>query len=158
MNPIAVIAGFVVLLAILIYYLQSRERKPETPRAVKDSKERNIVKVRDYDAQYKAEQAKIEEEKKTEEPEVEKPILDKVADESVIVEPDVDDIAELTGVGPKYQELLRAAGVKSIKTIADSNAGELHALLLKTNEETGITKRPPTLRNVEDWIKSAGSH
>ncbi|MCJ7732200.1 DUF4332 domain-containing protein, partial [Candidatus Bathyarchaeota archaeon] len=156
-NPIAVIAGFVVLLAILIYYLQSREKKPETPRALKDSNERNIVKVREYDAQYKAEQAKVEEEK-TEEPKVEEPILEKVTDEPVIVEPDVDDIAELSGVGPKYQELLRAAGVKSIKTIAESDAEELHALLLKTNEETGITKRPPTLRNVEDWIKSAGSH
>ena len=144
MNPILVIASFVVLLGILLYFMQKRATEPEIlPRAENESiTEKRIVKASDYQAQY-------EKEKKEEPPTPET----KTAKEEIII----DDIAELAGVGPKYQELLRAAGYTSIKTIADSNPENLYSKLLETNEETGITKRPPTLKNTEEWIKAAGS-
>ena len=144
MNPILVIAAFVVLLAILLYFMQKRKTEPEIlPRAENESiTEKRVVKVSDYQAQY-------EKEKKEEPPTPETKITDE--------ETSVEDIAELEGVGPKYQELLRAAGYTSIKAIAESNPENLYTKLLETNEETGITKRPPTLKNIEEWIKAAGS-
>ena len=140
MNPILVIAAFVVLLGILLYFMQKREME-KVPREEKESiTERRIVKASDYQAQYEKEK------EETSTPETENS------------EKEIDDIAELEGVGPKYQELLRAAGITSIKTISESNPEALYSKLLETNMETGITKRPPTLKNIEEWIKAASSH
>ena len=144
MNPILVIAAFVVLLGILLYFMQRRETEPEIlPRAEEGSKkERQIVKVSDYQAQYDRE--------KKEEPTQESEIL---PEESTVI----DNLADLDGVGPKYQELLRATGITNIGSIAESNPEELYSKLIEINEKTGITKRPPTLTIVEDWIMAAKS-
>lgn len=143
MNPILVIVAFVVLLGILLYFMQKKETEPEIlPRAENKSiTEKKVVKASDYQAQY-------EKETKDEKPTPETKITEEII---------IDDIAELEGVGPKYQELIRAAGYTSIKTIADSNPETLYTKLIETNEETGITKRPPTLKNIEEWIKAANS-
>ena len=142
MNPILVIAAFVVLLGILLYYLNSREKEPEMlPQAENNSiTERRIVKARDYQAQYEKE--------KKEEPSTL---------EARTEEEDFGDISELEGVGPKYQELLRAAGFTTIKSISGSKPDDLYTILLEINDEKEITKRPPTLKNIEEWIKLAGS-
>ena len=140
MNPILVIAAFIVLLGILLYFMQKREIE-KVPREEKESiSERRIVKASDYQAQYEKEKKE-----ETSTPETENS------------EKEIDDIAKLEGVGPKYQELLRAAGITSIKTIAESNPEALYSKLIETNMETGITKRPPTLKNIEEWIKAADS-
>jgi predicted flap endonuclease-1-like 5' DNA nuclease len=146
MNPLIVIGAFVVILAALLYYLQGRQTEQETlPRASTETPKRKIVKASDYQAQYEKES---EEEKK--EPEQEKKETEPVSEE-----PTDEDISMLDGVGPKYQELLRAAGYNTIKSIADTTPVELHEKLLKTNEEQEITKRPPTMSYVEDWVASA---
>jgi CspA family cold shock protein len=66
------------------------------------------------------------------------------------------DLDELNGVGPKYRELLTAAGVKTMKEITEYAPEVLLANLLAVNETQGITKRPPTLDVVKEWIKTAG--
>jgi predicted flap endonuclease-1-like 5' DNA nuclease len=144
MNPILVIAAFVVLLGILLYYMQSREEEPERLPLVKNdsSTEKRVIKASDYQTQY-------EKDKKEEQPTPEMDIIDS--------EMPIDDISELDGVGPKYQELFRAAGYTSIKKIAESTPENLYSKLMKVNEETQITKRPPTLNNIEEWIKAASS-
>ncbi len=146
MNPISIVVVFIVILAVLIYYLQSRE---STQQIIPQEKpEPNIVKVKDYETQSETEHKEATAEKPVDE---EKTI--KTAEEKT----DIDDIAELEGVGPKYQELLRSAGYTSIKLIAESNPEELYEKLMKANEEKNITKRPPTIQNIEDWVKAAGS-
>jgi cold shock CspA family protein len=67
----------------------------------------------------------------------------------------VSDLDELNGVGPKYRELLRVAGIKSIKAIAGYAPEVLLANLLAVNEAQDITKRPPTLALVKEWIQAA---
>ena len=67
----------------------------------------------------------------------------------------VDDLDTLSGVGPKYQELLRSAGIQSKKGLAKESPEELFNKLMSANEEKEITKRPPTLENVESWINLA---
>ncbi len=146
MNPILVIAGFIVALAVLIYYLQSRGTKSEKG-APSEKSEVYIIKIKDYEAQYLTEKQK--------EKPVEEPVKQEPTTEPQIDKPEKDDIELLGGVGPKYQELLRTAGYTTQKAIAESDPMTLYEILLKVNEEKGITKRPPTLRNIEDWIKSA---
>lgn len=72
--------------------------------------------------------------------------------------PEADgDLDQMSGVGPKYRELLKAADVKTIKDIAGYEANALLEKLLAVNGEKGITKRPPTLAKVEDWVAKAKS-
>ena len=78
-----------------------------------------------------------------------------LADEAEEVPESVDDLDQMQGVGPKYQELLRAAKVKSIKDIAGYAPEALLEKLLAVNQEENITKRPPTLAKVEDWVEKA---
>lgn len=148
MNPIIVIIVFVVILAGLLYYLQGRQGEPEIlPVTSKEEKDRKIVKVNDYQAQYEKEQKSPEaEEEKTETQEKPEPIQE---------ESEEEDISLLDGVGPKYQELLRAAGYNTIKSIAETAPEALHAKLIEVNNETEITKRPPTMSNVEEWVTSS---
>ncbi|MCK4317833.1 DUF4332 domain-containing protein [Candidatus Bathyarchaeota archaeon] len=65
------------------------------------------------------------------------------------------DLGELNGVGPKYRELLTAAGINSVKSITEYEPEALLANLLAVNEAQGITKRPPTLPLVKEWIQAA---
>lgn len=67
----------------------------------------------------------------------------------------VDYLDQMSGVGPKYQELLRAAQVKTIKDIAGYEPDALLEKLLAVNEEKSITKRLPTLAKVADWVEKA---
>ena len=90
-----------------------------------------------------------------EEPEVqaeEAPTVEEEAEEEPV---SVDDLDQMSGVGPKYQELLRAAQVKTIKDIAGYEPEALLEKLLAVNQEENITKRPPTLAKVEDWVEKA---
>jgi predicted flap endonuclease-1-like 5' DNA nuclease len=135
MNPIIVIVVFVSVLAALLYYLQGRESDSESEPSGKQDKK--IVKVDDYQAQYEKETGKTEEKEPKEE----------AVDE--------DDISQLDGVGPKYQELLRAAGYNKIQDILETTPEMLFEELNKVNIEKEITKRPPALNNVEAWIEAA---
>jgi hypothetical protein len=58
-------------------------------------------------------------------------------------------------VGSKYQELLRASGYSEIGSIAESLPIKLHAKLIEFNNETEITKRPPTFSIVKEWVARA---
>jgi cold shock CspA family protein len=59
------------------------------------------------------------------------------------------DLGELSGVGPKYLELLKAAGIESVESMTGYAPEVLLANLLAVNEAQGITKRPPTLALVK---------
>ena len=81
---------------------------------------------------------------------------DSEVDESIVEKmTDVDDIAELKGIGPKYQELLLAVGVDSIQQLASEKPDDLFNRLNEVNVGQQITKRLPTLENIESWINLA---
>lgn len=146
MNPILVILLFVILLGILLYYLQSREKGEQEliPRVKSETNsEKKAIKASEYQAQYEKEKQQAEE---TEEPPPE-----------TLTEKPTEDIEMLEGIGQKYMELLKAAGIKSIKSIAESDPGELYSKLMDTNDVEHITKRPPTRRKIEEWIRAAKS-
>ncbi|WP_111671242.1 DUF4332 domain-containing protein [Algoriphagus litoralis] len=65
------------------------------------------------------------------------------------------DLFRINGVGSQFAELLKAAGVDTVKELRTRNPENLHAALVKTQEEKGLTKVVPALSKIEDFISQA---
>lgn len=65
------------------------------------------------------------------------------------------DLFRVHGVGKQFSELLKAAGVDTVKELRTRNAENLHAKLIETNEEKNLTRTVPSLPQVENWVKQA---
>ncbi|MBN7816832.1 DUF4332 domain-containing protein [Algoriphagus pacificus] len=65
------------------------------------------------------------------------------------------DLFRIDGVGSQFAELLKAAGVDTVKELRTRNAANLHAALVKTQEEKGLTRAVPALSQVEKYIEHA---
>ncbi len=156
MNPFLVIGVFTVILAVVVFWLQRRQDKAGDVeiKRVKPTKEITVIKKADWVADQEPEPTPEPETVSVPEPEpvpgptpapVEEPTSETI----------VDDISELSGVGPKYRQLLKAAGITSIAVIAESKPEELMKKLVEVNESERITKRNPTMYVVERWIEAA---
>jgi small subunit ribosomal protein S3 len=75
--------------------------------------------------------------------------------EKPIVEPTIEDLETLEGVGATYQKLLNAAGVENLQSLSSKDPEKLLEIMNAVNDKEDITKRPPTLSNVEEWISKA---
>jgi predicted flap endonuclease-1-like 5' DNA nuclease len=151
MNPFLVIGVFTVLLGIVVFWLQRRQDTADDEiRRVTPKKEITVVKKADWVAEEEPEAVPEPEPEPAPEATPEPELVDEPVPESI-----VDDISELAGVGPKYQQLLKAAGITSIAFIAESKPEELLKKLVEVNESEGITKRHPTMYVVERWIEAA---
>jgi predicted flap endonuclease-1-like 5' DNA nuclease len=84
-----------------------------------------------------------------------------IADESGIDEGKIldwvnmADLFRIKGVAGEFAELLKAAGVDTVKELRTRNAENLHAALTETNEEKSLTRVVPSLSKVEDFIEQA---
>ena len=157
MNPLLVIGLFIVILAVVVYWLQGRQDKADDEnRRMRPKKEISVIKKEDWvaDEESEPEPEPLPEHVSGPEPAPEPApeTVEEPAPESL-----VDDIGELPGVGPKFQQLLKAAGVTSIAFVAESEPEELLRRLVEVNESEGITKRHPTMYVVERWIEAAKS-
>lgn len=65
------------------------------------------------------------------------------------------DLFRITGVGQEYSELLEAAGVDTVPELAQRNPENLFAAMEKTNAEKNLTRRTPSLKEVEKWVSEA---
>lgn len=65
------------------------------------------------------------------------------------------DLFRINGVASQFAELLKAAGVDTVKELRTRNPENLHAALVKTQEEKGLSKAVPALSKVEDFISQA---
>ena len=66
-----------------------------------------------------------------------------------------NDLDKLKGIGPIYKTLLEKAQVKTCQNVAGYKPEKLFTKLLAINNEEQITKRPPTLNQINDWIDKA---
>ena len=62
------------------------------------------------------------------------------------------DLDNLTGVGPKYKQLLQVVGIDSTEKLVKQDPESLLKKMAEKNEELEITKRLPRLENIEAWI------
>ena len=65
------------------------------------------------------------------------------------------DLFRINGVGQEYAELLEAAGVDTVPELAQRNPENLCAAMEKTNAEKNLTRRNPSLKEVEKWVSEA---
>jgi predicted flap endonuclease-1-like 5' DNA nuclease len=65
------------------------------------------------------------------------------------------DLYRVKGIGSEYSELLEAAGVDTVPELAQRNAANLTAAMLKVNEAKKLTRRPPAESEVARWIEQA---
>ena len=154
MDPIIIVAGFVVLLALLLYYMYKEKAEGEAPPE-KPGEEPTVVKVKDYEAQPAAEEpAEAHEAEQPEEPE---PETAEPEPEPQPEEPETQTggLESLSGVGEKYRALLRAAGVRSVAELASEEPAALLERLREANEREDLVKRLPRMGDVEAWVHRA---
>lgn len=65
------------------------------------------------------------------------------------------DLFRIKGVASQFAELLKAAGVDTVKELRNRNPENLHAALVKTQEEKGLTKAVPALSRIEAFVAEA---
>lgn len=77
-------------------------------------------------------------------------------DESkILVWVNMADLFRINGVASQFAELLKAAGVDTVKELRTRNAENLYAALVKTQEEKGLTRAVPAASKVADFIEQA---
>ncbi|HMO31535.1 MAG TPA: DUF4332 domain-containing protein [Lacibacter sp.] len=67
------------------------------------------------------------------------------------------DLCRINGVAGQYAELLEAAGVDTVKELAQRNAANLHQKMVETNEKFGLTGKVPSADQLQDMINQAGT-
>ncbi|MFY7811880.1 MAG: DUF4332 domain-containing protein [Flavobacterium sp.] len=65
------------------------------------------------------------------------------------------DLFRLTGVGQEFSQLLEAAGVDTVPELATRKPENLTAKMEEVNAEKNLTRRTPSLKEVEGWVAQA---
>jgi predicted flap endonuclease-1-like 5' DNA nuclease len=65
------------------------------------------------------------------------------------------DLMRVKGVGSEFSDLLEAAGVDTVRELAQRNAQNLYAKLTEVNEAKRLVRRVPSPGEVEDWVRQA---
>lgn len=65
------------------------------------------------------------------------------------------DLFRIKGVASQFAELLKGAGVDTVKELRTRNAANLHAKLEEVNAEKKLTRVVPNLEKVADFIEQA---
>ncbi len=67
------------------------------------------------------------------------------------------DLFRIKGVASQFAELLKAAGVDTVKELRNRNAENLHAKLTEVQAEKKITKAVPALSQITGFIEQAAA-
>ncbi|MDD4635453.1 MAG: DUF4332 domain-containing protein [Dehalococcoidales bacterium] len=67
------------------------------------------------------------------------------------------DLFRIKGVGEEFSDLLEAAGVDTVKELAQRNAENLVVKIEEINTEKKLVRRTPNLDMVKGWIEQAKS-
>ena len=65
------------------------------------------------------------------------------------------DLMRIKGIGGEYAELLKAAGVDTVKELRTRNASHLAELVAQVNFTRKLTRRLPSLPMTMKWIEEA---
>ena len=65
------------------------------------------------------------------------------------------DLFRVKGIGTQYSDLLEAAGVDSVKELAQRRADNLTAKMAEVNGQKKLVRQLPTEGQVADWIEAA---
>lgn len=65
------------------------------------------------------------------------------------------DLFRIKGIASQFAELLKAAGVDTVKELRNRNSENLYAKLVEVQEEKKITRAVPALKQVTDFVEQA---
>lgn len=65
------------------------------------------------------------------------------------------DLFRIKGISTQYADLLEAAGVDTVPSLAQRNADNLHAKMVEVNEKKKLVRQPPSAKAVADWVAQA---
>lgn len=65
------------------------------------------------------------------------------------------DLFRIKGVGPQYAELLEAAGVDTVKELAQRKAENLYTKMEEVNTAKKLVRSTPALKSIQGWIDQA---
>ncbi len=65
------------------------------------------------------------------------------------------DLFRVKGIGAQYSELLEAAGVDTVKELAQRNAENLTEKMAEVNAEKKLVRLVPALKSVKNWVAQA---
>jgi predicted flap endonuclease-1-like 5' DNA nuclease len=68
---------------------------------------------------------------------------------------DQADLFRIQGIGRQYAELLEAAGVDSVKELAQRRPDHLHAKLIEVNQKHHHVNVVPSPEHVKKWVEQA---
>ena len=67
------------------------------------------------------------------------------------------DLYRVAGIGAQYSDLLEAAGVDTVRELANRKPEALLEALAKVNAKKNLVNLLPGLNRVQDWVKQAKS-
>lgn len=65
------------------------------------------------------------------------------------------DLFRIKGIGPQYADLLEAAGVDTVPTLATRNPENLLIELTEINDAKNLVRSMPYLKQVNRWVEEA---
>ena len=65
------------------------------------------------------------------------------------------DLMRIKGVGSEYADLLEAAGVDTVKELAQRRADNLQEKMAEVNAAKNLVNRAPSMAEVEKWVGEA---
>ncbi len=68
---------------------------------------------------------------------------------------DLADLFRINGIGEEYSDLLEEAGVDTVVELSRRVPENLHTKINGVNQEKKIVQRPPSLKEIEEWIEQA---
>lgn len=78
-----------------------------------------------------------------------------ISEKQILKFANMADLFRISGVGQEYAELLEATGVDTVPELAQRNAENLTVKMEEVNEAKKLTRRTPSLKEVEKWIAEA---
>ena len=78
-----------------------------------------------------------------------------IAEKLILRFANMADLFRISGVGQEYSELLEKSGVDTVEELAQRKADNLTKKMETVNAEKNLTRRTPSLKEVEKWIEQA---
>lgn len=80
-----------------------------------------------------------------------------VSESQVLKWVNMADLFRIKGIATQYAELLEAAGVDTVKELAQRNPENLQATMAKVNAERKLVRVVPGVATVRNWVEQAKS-
>ncbi|MDR3217960.1 MAG: DUF4332 domain-containing protein [Dysgonamonadaceae bacterium] len=80
-----------------------------------------------------------------------------ISEKKILKFANMADLFRINGIGQEFSELLEAAGVDTVPELAQRKAENLTAKMEEVNNVKKLTRRTPSLKEVEKWVDEAKS-